>query len=177
MPISIITTACPLLRRFDVGEVIISPYMRHDDTPALRTLFQAIETAGVPLRKTWLGEQLDLSRDVQIEVLHPPHEQPRGTDNAKSIVLALEFAGRRLLLPGDLESPGMEQLFAGKRYDYDAVLAPHHGSARSDPPGFAAWSHPEHVIISGGSRQDPTVPRDYQVTGAQVYRGTSNPVP
>lgn len=170
-----------LLRRFEVGEVIISPYMhqgkviispymRKDDPPALRALFQAIETAHLPMRETWSGEQLYLAPDVQIEVLHPPREQGRGTDNAKSIVLAIEYEGRRLLLPGDLESPGMEQLFAGKRYNYDVVLAPHHGSARSDPPGFAAWSHPEHVIISGGSHQDPTVPRDYRSSGAQVYR-------
>jgi competence protein ComEC len=159
-----------LLRRFSVGEVVISPYMRHEDTPALRTLFQSIETARVPLRQTWAGQHLELEHDVRIEVLHPPQATGRGSDNAKSIVLAIEYAGRRLLLPGDLETPGMEQLFAGKRYDYDIVLAPHHGSARSDPPGFAAWSHPEWVIISGGSRQDPSVARAYEASGAKVLR-------
>jgi len=47
-------------------------------------------------------------------------------------------------------------------------LAPHHGSRRSDPPGFAAWSTPEWVVISGGPDADPSVTHTYQQAGAQV---------
>jgi hypothetical protein len=39
-----------------------------------------------------------------------------------------------------MEDPGL---------DCDIVLAPHHGSELSDPPGFAAWCTPEWVVMSG----------------------------
>jgi len=53
-------------------------------------------------------------------------------------------------------------------YDCDVLLAPHHGSRRSDPPGFAAWSTPEWVVVSGGFDADPSVTQTYQQAGARV---------
>jgi competence protein ComEC len=92
-----------------------------------------------------------------------------GRDNANSITLAVEHAGRRLLLPGDLETPGIEDVMAELPYDCDVLLAPHHGSRRSDPPGFAAWSTPNWVVISGGGGDDvrPVV-ETYERAGANV---------
>jgi competence protein ComEC len=54
-------------------------------------------------------------------------------------------------------------------YDCDVLLAPHHGSRRSDPPGFAAWSTPEWVVISGpgGDEVQPVV-QTYERAGAYV---------
>lgn len=75
-------------------------------------------------------------------------------DNANSIVLLIEFAGCRILLPGDLESPGLDDVLAEEPIDVDVAMAPHHGSARSSPAGFAAWCRPEHIIISGGHGRD-----------------------
>jgi competence protein ComEC len=56
-------------------------------------------------------------------------------------------------------------------YDCDVLLAPHHGSRRSDPPGFAAWSSPEWVVISGGGGDEvrPVV-QTYRNAGADVFR-------
>jgi beta-lactamase superfamily II metal-dependent hydrolase len=51
------------------------------------------------------------------------------------------------------------------------LLAPHHGSRLSDPPGFATWSTPEWVIISGsGGDQVAPVVRTYEQAGAAVMR-------
>jgi beta-lactamase superfamily II metal-dependent hydrolase len=48
-------------------------------------------------------------------------------------------------------------------------LAPHHGSRRSDPPGFAAWSSPEWVVISGGGGDEiQPVKETYEQAGARV---------
>src|SRR6187402_1839882 len=94
---------------------------------------------------------------------------PNGRDNANSLTLAVEYGGLRILLPGDLESPGLEDLMAEEPYDCDILLAPHHGSRRSDPPGFAAWSRPEWVVISGGGGDDigPVV-QTYERSRARV---------
>ncbi|MBW8885727.1 MAG: hypothetical protein JF612_13335, partial [Planctomycetia bacterium] len=70
-------------------------------------------------------------------------------DNANSIVLLIEHAGRKLLMTGDLESPGLDDLLAEEPIDCDLVLAPHHGSPRSSPGRFAQWCHPEYVVVSG----------------------------
>jgi competence protein ComEC len=73
------------------------------------------------------------------------------------------------LLPGDLESPGIDDVMAEAPYDCDVLLAPHHGSRRSDPPGFAAWSTPEWVVLSGGGgEQAAPVIRTYKNAGANV---------
>ena len=88
----------------------------------------------MPLRETWSGDRLSTGV-TQIEVLHPPRRGVLGSDNANSIVLAVEYQGRRVLLTGDLESPGLDDLLAEEPLDCDVVLAPHHGSGFSDPPG------------------------------------------
>jgi competence protein ComEC len=111
---------------------------------------------------------------VQIEVLHPPAKGVFGSDNANSLVLLVEYAGRRLLLPGDLESPGLEDLLAEEPLDCDIIMAPHHGSVRSDPTGFALWSRPEFVVVSGShefeERGSVFVVKDsYRARGAEVF--------
>jgi len=93
-----------------------------------------------------------------------------GFVNANSITLEVEHAGRRMLLPGDLESPGLEDLMSELPHDCDVLLAPHHGSARSDPPGFAAWSTPEWVVVSSGNADVRPSVRSYELAGAAVFQ-------
>jgi competence protein ComEC len=163
-----------LLDRFRVGEIYVSPLMFDSfgaSGPALgpELLRHAVEDAGVPLREIWSGDRLRVGDGVAIDVLHPPREGVIGRDNANSIVAAVEYAGRRILLPGDLESPGLEDVLAELPLDCDVVMAPHHGSRLSDPPGFAAWSTPEWVVLSGGRDADPEVRATYQRAGAAVF--------
>jgi competence protein ComEC len=117
----------------------------------------------------WSGDRLRFGLDTKLHVFHPPRRGVLGSDNANSITLAVEHAGRRLLLPGDLETPGIEDVMAELPYDCDVLLAPHHGSRRSDPPGFAVWSTPNWVVISGGGGDDvrPVV-QTYERAGANV---------
>ena len=68
-----------------------------------------------------------------------------------------------------MESPGLDDVIAEAPYDCDVLAAPHHGSASSDPPGFAAWSTPEWTVISGGPRdQREAVTTAYAARGGQV---------
>lgn len=159
-----------LLERFQIGAVYVSPRMFDRQTPPLDKLRTAIAEAGVPLHEIWQNDRLvTADREVQIEVLHPPRQGVSGSDNANSLVLAIEYAGYRILLPGDLETPGLEDVMAELPYDCDVLLAPHHGSRRSDPPGFAAWSTPEWVIISSGHRHDRHIAGSaYRAVGARV---------
>jgi competence protein ComEC len=158
-----------LVEQFSVGAVYVSPVMFEGRGAALAALQGALVKCGAPVRAVWSGDRLESAPGVQIEVLHPPRRGVLGSDNANSIVLAIEHAGRRLLLAGDLESPGLDDLLAELPYDCDVVMAPHHGSAASDPPGFAAWSRPEWTIVSGGaSDRVSAVQEAYAARGSRV---------
>ena len=74
----------------------------------------------------------------------------------------------QMLLPGDLEKNGIDCLLAQPPCDCDVLLVPHHGSAQSNPSGFAGWSTPEWVVISGGHDINPAVQAAYEGRGAQV---------
>jgi competence protein ComEC len=179
-----------LLDRFRVDAIYMSPLMFQDCgfgeakpdqallnpepqtlTPAdgPNALRLAIERAGVPVRQIWAGDRLRLGAHVTMEVLHPPRRGVIGNDNANSITLMVQYDGGRILLPGDLESPGLEDLIAELPRDCDVLLAPHHGSRRSDPPGFAAWSTPEWVVVSGGESDVSAAVRSYELAGADVF--------
>jgi competence protein ComEC len=163
-----------LLERFRVGAVYASPMMFDEfgesaDSGALDELRAAIEAAGVPRREIWGGDRLRIGDRVTADVLHPPRVGMLGTDNADSIALAIECDGRRALLPGDLESPGLDGVLTELPLDCDVLMAPHHGSRRSDPPGLAAWCTPEWVVVSGGATADvASVTRTYEAAGARV---------
>ncbi|HMP07586.1 MAG TPA: MBL fold metallo-hydrolase, partial [Lacipirellulaceae bacterium] len=165
-----------LLEQFPIGVVYVSPMMfdplaTDGQLAAPEALRAAAVAQRVPLREIWMNDRLRTpAAEVTIDVLHPPREGVLGRDNANSLVLTVEYAGRRILLPGDLEAAGLESVLAEPPLDCDVLLAPHHGSPLSDPPGFAAWCTPEWVVMSGG-REDRTgdAPRAYELAGAQVF--------
>ena len=158
-----------LLERFSVGVIYVSPMMFENDNSALTALKQAINESGVPLREIRASDLLPGGEDCRIEVLHPPQRGVLGGDNPNTIVLAVEYLGRRILLPGDLDTPGLNAVLAEEPLDCDVILAPHHGSRRSNPPGMAAWCTPEWVVISGSRRWDPgPVIEAYRTAGSRV---------
>jgi competence protein ComEC len=158
-----------LLERFSVGVVYVSPVMFEDESKALTALRVAIKDAGVPIREIRAGDRLDVRGATQIEVLHPPRHGIIGSDNANSIVLRIDHAGKTILLPGDLESPGLDDVLAEEPLDCDVVLAPHHGSGNSNPPGFAIWSSPNWLVVSGDPGEgDPVTIAAYANAGARV---------
>jgi len=112
----------------------------------------------------------DRAGAVWAECLHPPTQRVAGSDNANSIVLTLEFGGRTVVLPGDLESPGTEALIQHRRPRGGGIMmAPHHGSTQEDPRWILDWARPWFVIVSGGPRADrPVVQEMLSQYGAEV---------
>lgn len=165
-----------LMEYLPVGVIYISPMMfdpvaTDGQLRAPNYLREHVQRRGIPLREVWMGDRLRLADDrTQIEVLFPPREGVIGRDNANSLLLSITAHGRRILLPGDLEAPGIDAVMADPPTDCDILLAPHHGSARSDPPGFAAWCRPEWVVLScGETSRTIAADRTYQEAGADVF--------
>jgi competence protein ComEC len=166
-----------LVPQFSIGVVYVSPVMFENPSAGLRALQQSLASGGVAVREVWTGDRLSIGGNCRIEVLHPPRRGVLGSDNANSIVLAVESAGRRLLLTGDLESPGLDDVLADDPYDCDVLLAPHHGSAYSAAPRVAAWCRPEWTIISGAERdQSATVQAAYAARGEVLHTAQTGAV-
>jgi competence protein ComEC len=162
-----------LLERFSVGVVYVSPVMFENENSSLLALRDAIRRGNVPLREIRAGDRLPGGKGCRIEVLHPPPRGVLDNENANSVVLAVEYLGHRILLPGDLEGTGMNALLAEEPLPCDVLLAPHHGSRQSNPPGLAQWSTPQWVVISGSRRFDPRpIQAAYEAVGAQVMQTT-----
>jgi competence protein ComEC len=158
-----------LVNKFSVGAVYVAPPMLESRSRATQALWTALAEARVPVRTIYAGDRLAAEHDCRIEVLHPPKESFFASDNANSLVLVVQYRGRRILLTGDLESPGLDDVLAEEPLDCDVALAPHHGSANSNPPGFAQWCKPEWVVISGSGTADlARVEASFRGAGARV---------
>ncbi|MEJ5258806.1 MAG: ComEC/Rec2 family competence protein [Anaerohalosphaeraceae bacterium] len=76
-------------------------------------------------------------------------EDPSISDNNKSEVLLLEYAGRKVLLCGDIEEFAQRQL--GQLVPdlkVDVLLLPHHGSGRNNLPGWIRQLQPSVRLVS-----------------------------
>ena len=95
--------------------------------------------------------------------------------NNASVVLLVDVAGLRILLPGDVEPEAQAALIAEQppaRADISKI--PHHGSRFQDP-GFASWAGGQLAVVSVGLGNDyghpaPTAMEEWARAGAQVWR-------
>ena len=105
-----------------------------------------------PLRKN-----LQLKTTARLKILWPAEDavhDPNLSDNDRSLVILIEFAGRRILLCSDIEEFAQRRLLRTfPRLKADIVIAPHHGSAKTLEPAFLKTLQPE-VLICSCSRSD-----------------------
>lgn len=141
-----------LLERFTVGELVVSPAFRASSSVEVAAVMQAINRRRIPLRVVEAGDVLSWGEGC-CRVLHPTKaDVVSGTDdNATSLVMAVEAAGRRLLLTGDIDGEAVDALLARGVPRCDALVAPHHGSRTSLPPRLAVAVEPRVVLISGAA--------------------------
>jgi len=139
-----------LLDRFTVGEVRISPGFAGVDNPLAIQLIDQLEARGIPLRPIAAPASWEQA-GVQFTVRHPPSGwHPETSDNARSLVLDVAFAGRHLLLTGDLEQQGLDELVAQPPPEPppDVFLSPHHGGKSANPEWLYQWARPRLAVVS-----------------------------
>ena len=76
------------------------------------------------------------------------------SDNNLSEVLRLEYAGRTILLCGDIEETAQRKIW--ERYPHlkaDVLLLPHHGSGRNNLPGWIRQLQPAVRLVSCAQRR------------------------
>jgi competence protein ComEC len=99
-----------------------------------------------------LGDRLSGTGQVAIEVLWPPPRAQFKNANDTSVVLRLTYAGRRILLCGDIGPEPQTQLIAAGDLKADVLVLPHHGSVDLMTEPFLRAVDPAVCIRSGGRR-------------------------
>jgi len=147
-----------LLPRFYPQQVMVSEHMHQQLFPhrqnrgglATRHLADCLKDEQTFVEILSARDQLTLG-SVSMEVLAPVRNHEYSSDNDASLVLLLNHAESRVLLPGDIEQEGIELLtFNHPRRSHDVVMVPHHGSLHSEPRIFSHWSWPRFAVVSTG---------------------------
>lgn len=142
--------------------------------PPVATALEDSAKVGIDIRLIAADQQIRLDPAVTFQVLHPSPNFAGSSDNANSVVLSVEYAGRRIVLTGDLEQDGLHRMLKEPPVDADILLSPHHGSIRANPPDLSRWATPEWLLVS---YRDDSVQRrlsDVYGPGTQVMTTASS---
>jgi len=81
--------------------------------------------------------------------------------------LLVRYAGRFILLTGDLEKEGLYQVLGTAPPRVDVLMAPHHGSRFANTPDLAEWASPRFVVSCQEPPKGPSrLPNPYRARGA-----------
>ncbi len=93
--------------------------------------------------------------DAQLEMLWPTPGYVSKKNNNNSLVLAIEAAGRHVLLNGDIQEDAIQQLLASDRsLTADVTDLAHHGSFVASSPAWLEAVGPSVVLQSAGPRRE-----------------------
>lgn len=142
-----------LLARFRVGRIVVSESFLASAASGVAEVRGRAAAWGVPFCRVRAGDSFAVDPLCRVRVLHPgpaaAAADPRGDDNESSLVLAVEAAGRRLLLTGDVEGESLARFVQSRPGACDVLVAPHHGSRTTLPAVVAASTAPDWVFVSG----------------------------
>ncbi len=172
-----------LLGRVELGEVWVArEHLERPPDPDYRALVVELMLRGVPVVHPRLDAPL-VEHGVALEVLAPRYLDataaidPVLSANDNSLVVSVSYAGRRLLLLGDLEREGEELLLARYpgRLGATLVKVAHHGSKTSSSGPLVAATRPRWAVISCGvanryGAPAASVVARWQDAGATVLR-------
>ena len=135
-----------LLHAFPVKKVYLpegtSPY------PAWLGMIRDLDALATQTETLYAGDTVEFGERVHGRVLWPvPHSSMTGND--MSTVLRIDYAGKRILLTGDIEDPA-EKAILEEGFDLasDILKVAHHGSRTSSSLEFVAAVRPRWAVIS-----------------------------
>jgi competence protein ComEC len=143
-----------LARSVQIGSVLVHETFLDFRQPGVEITCDLLTRQKVPIKLVWAGDRLSLDDRAVLTVVQPAVGDRLSTDNANSLVLLMEYAGRRILLTGDLERGGLESLLFTPPSHVDILQAPHHGRFAANPRSLADWATPGWVIVSDGRQDD-----------------------
>ncbi|GIW92935.1 MAG: competence protein ComEC [Pirellulaceae bacterium] len=158
-----------LLERVACRDVAFAQPLENTASPLARRLDEELARRRLPCRLLAQGEVLRFPGGVEVAVLHPPVGYRAESDNAASLVVRLRYAGRTVLLPGDLEGSGMERLLRQPPPQVDVAMSPHHASVYSNHAAWAQWVKARHMVVCDTGKLPEPLLRIYQQTGTRIW--------
>jgi competence protein ComEC len=137
-----------LLESVPVGRILCSRHFPDSRQQLTLKTFEAAAELGVRATTISQGDSLSLDDAVSMRILQPVAATSYNSDNAASIVLELEYQKRRILLTGDLDKDGMDELLKQPARKVDVLMAPHHGAPSANSLELATWASPTFAIAS-----------------------------
>lgn len=171
----------PIAELWSAAEIEPAAAAARGALPSFAELAQALAERGTTIRHPPLG-LVRAEAGVTLEILAPRYEgatlataDPVRSVNDNSIVIAIEYRGRRIVLAGDVEHEGEDALLANDLPRADVVKVPHHGSPTSSSAALVAALHPALAVISCGRANSfgfpsPAVVARWTAAGARVAR-------
>lgn len=135
---------------------IVTQWTAESDGP-LAMLHDASKKHGVDIQVRARGDQVDVSRRVQMSWLHPDAASDLGSDNNNSAVIRVDITtdgpARRLLFTGDIEAPAIRSVLRSTDRDElraDILELPHHGSWSANAIRLVRTVSPRVILQSTG---------------------------
>jgi len=136
-----------LLDRMPVGQVLLTEEFARSKAAEVQHVLAVISSLKVPCEIVMHGDTIS-ANGLTIDFLKANLTDSRQVaDNAASLVAVLNFANRRICLPGDLEGDGQTKLLAILP-ECDLLMSPHHGSTFANKKILAATVRPKYVVVS-----------------------------
>ncbi len=139
-----------LLEETTVGSIVVPQTFLDSQEPGPIEVRKIAKALGTPLQTVQRGQPMHIDPNITISVLHPgePATHQFEDDNASSLVLLIEYGGRRILLTGDVSGSGQRSLLSKAIPNVDVLLAPHHGGKSDNSVELQQWSRPASVVAS-----------------------------
>ena len=123
----------------------------------VRSILAAVDEVGAQAKHALRGEAGQVGT-IGWVALAPTHHQVLdtaigGSVNRSSVVLRLELAGYRFLIPGDIDDNAVAELLgSGMEVSANVFLLPHHGAKLQRLSELLAAVDPRYVVVSAGRR-------------------------
>lgn len=133
-------------------KMVIDNGQPHTTESYIRYL-ELIEQHDIAYKQARAGDRLILKGGIVIDVLHPDRLL-RGTVsdlNNNSLVINVSYQGRNILLTGDIDTEGQNDLLRRDLSRADLVKVPHHGSKTALLPLFYQKIQPLFAVICVGN--------------------------
>ncbi|MUV38683.1 ComE operon protein [Lentibacillus sp. JNUCC-1] len=133
-----------VMKQFKIGHVLDNGKF-HVTKTYLKYVHQ-IRRQMIPVYEAGEDDHIEFDPFLKMQILNADEETR--TNNQSSIVLAIEYLQKSLLLAGDIDKDMEYQLM--KAYDLkgDFLKIPHHGSDTSSTMAFIEAVHPKAAILS-----------------------------
>jgi competence protein ComEC len=169
-----ISAAASIAQVYEVREVLTGSGFRthaRGNVPA-EALLRTLESLDIPPRVVEPGQHIPLGRGAELEILWPPSNSEGLSSNDSAVVAQIRYAGRSILITGDIQDAAEAALSKSPQLLHaDVLIAPHHGSSEATTEAFLRAVSPSSILSSNDRTLTGKQKRFDQIVGpSPLYR-------